>query len=220
LPRRALAPSVHFVGPLPITPNQAPIPPWAQDLDGSRKVVLVTQGTLTNDDFSELVLPTLEALENEPDIIVVVTTGGRPVETLRGPLPGNVRVAQYLSFEWVLPKIDAFVTNGGYGSVNQALSFGVPIVTAGTAADRGDVSARVAWSGVGVNLATNAPTAEALRPAVRSVLDDPKFRAQAALYAEEARGIDTRSEILRILRQQALTTRDEEVQARKSATRR
>ena len=216
LPRRALAPSVHFVGPLPITPNQAPIPPWAQDLDGSRKVVLVTQGTLTNDDVSELVLPTLEALENEPDVIVVVTTGGRPVETLGGPLPGNVRVAQYLPFEWVLPKIDAFVTNGGYGSVNQALSFGVPVVTAGTIADRGDVGARVAWSGVGVNLATNAPTAEALRPAVRSVLDDPTFRAQAALYAEEARGLDTRSEILRILRQQVLTTRDDEVQARKS----
>jgi MGT family glycosyltransferase len=216
LPRRALAPSVHFVGPLPITPNQAPIPPWAQDLDGSRKVVLVTQGTLTNDDFSELVLPTLEALKNEPDIIVVVTTGGRPVDTLRGAVPGNVRVAQYLPFEWVLPKIDAFVTNGGYGSVNQALSFGVPVVTAGTIADRGDVGARVAWSGVGVNLATNAPTAEALRPAVRSVLDDPTFRAQAALYAEEARGLDTRSEILRILRQQVLTTRDDEVQARKS----
>ena len=216
LPRRAQAPSVHFVGPLPITPNQAPIPPWAQDLDGSRKVVLVTQGTLTNDDFSELVLPTLEALKNEPDIIVVVTTGGRPVDTLRGAVPGNVRVAQYLPFEWVLPKIDAFVTNGGYGSVNQALSFGVPVVTAGTIADRGDVGARVAWSGVGVNLATNAPTAEALRPAVRSVLDDPTFRAQAALYAEEARGLDTRSEILRILRQQVLTTRDDEVQARKS----
>jgi MGT family glycosyltransferase len=220
LPRRQSVPSVHFVGPLPITPNQAPIPPWAQDLDGSRKVVLVTQGTLTNDDFSELVIPTLQALANEPDILVVVTTGGRPVETLAGPLPKNVRVAQYLPFEWVLSKIDAFVTNGGYGSVNQALSFGVPVVTAGTAADRGDVSARVAWSGVGVNLATNAPTAAALRPAVRSVLDDPKFRAQAAHYAGEARGIDTRSEILRILGQQVLATRDDAPQTRKAATRR
>jgi UDP:flavonoid glycosyltransferase YjiC (YdhE family) len=131
-----------------------------------------------------------------------------------------VRVAQYLPFEWVLSKIDAFVTNGGYGSVNQALSFGVPIVTAGTAADRGDVSARVAWSGVGVNLATNAPTAAALRPAVRSVLDNPKFRAQAALYAEEARGIDTRSEILRILQQQVPASRDDELQGRKAAARR
>jgi MGT family glycosyltransferase len=201
LPRRELASSVHFVGPLPITPNQAPIPDWSGDLDGSRKVVLVTQGTLTNDDFSQLVIPALEALENEPDVIVVVTTGGKPVETIGRALPKNVRVAQYLPFEWALSKIDAFVTNGGYGSVNQALTFGVPIVTAGTLADRGDVGVRVAWSGVGVNLATNAPTADALRPAIRSVLDDPKYRANAALFAEEARSIDTRSEVLRILQQ-------------------
>jgi len=78
----------------------------------------------------------------------------------------------------------------------------------------------VAWSGVGVNLATNAPTAAALRPAVRSVLDNPKFRAQAALYAEEARGIDTRSEILRILQQQVPASRDDELQGRKAAARR
>jgi len=220
LPRRQPTSSVHFVGPLPITPHQAPLPPWAQELDGSRKVVLVTQGTLTNDDFSELVLPTLEALANEPDIIVLVTMGGRPVESLRGPLPDNVRVAQYLPFEWVLSKIDAFVTNGGYGSVNQALSFGVPIVTAGTIADRGDVGARVAWSGVGVNLATNAPTAQALRPAIRAVLDDPKFRAQAALHAEQARGIDTESEILRILRQQVAMNYRGAPQTRRAAAKR
>src|SRR5258705_2831353 len=127
LPRRALAPSVHFVGPLPIPPNQAPIPPWAQDLDGSRKVVLVTQGTLTNDDVSELVLPTLEALENEPDVIVVVTTGGRPVETLGGPLPGNVRVAQHRAFEWVLPQMQPLVTNGRYCTVHPAMRFCVPV---------------------------------------------------------------------------------------------
>jgi UDP:flavonoid glycosyltransferase YjiC (YdhE family) len=47
----------------------------------------------------------------------------------------------------MLPKIDALVTNGGYGSVNQALSFGVPLVTAGTGEDKADVNARVAWSG-------------------------------------------------------------------------
>jgi UDP:flavonoid glycosyltransferase YjiC (YdhE family) len=219
LPRRHPVPSVHFVGPPPIISNQAPIPAWAQDLDGSRKVVLVSQGTLTNADFSELVLPTLQALANEPDIIVVVTTGGQPVETLAASLPGNVRVAQYLPFEWVLSKIDAFVTNGGYGSVNQALSFGVPIVTAGTFSDRGDVGVRVAWSGVGVNLATDAPTAAALRPAVRAVLDDPTFRAHAASYAEEAWGIDTRSEILRILRQLVSSSRGEVRQGRRAAGR-
>ncbi len=201
LPRQKPVPSVHFVGPLPITPNQAPIPDWRGDLDGSRKVVLVTQGTLTNDDFSQLVLPTLDALANEPDILVLVTTGGKPVETIGRPLPKNARVAQYLPFEWALSKIDAFVTNGGYGSLNQALSFGVPVVTAGTVADRGDVGVRVAWSGLGVNLATNTPTANELRPAIRSVLDDPKYRANAALFAKDTRELDTRSEVLRILQE-------------------
>ena len=200
-PRRDLPPSVRFVGPLPITPHQAAIPSWGDELDRSRKIVLVTQGTLTNDDFSELVLPTLQALGNEADIIVMVTTGGRPIETLRGPLPENVRVAEYLPFEWAMSKIDAFVTNGGYGSVNQALSFGVPVVTAGTIADRGDVGARVAWSGVGINLATNAPTPDALRLAVRRVLDEPTFREHAAAFASDALGIDTRSEVLQALKQ-------------------
>ncbi len=199
LPRRNLPASVHFVGPLPITPSQAPPPPWADELDGSRKVVLVTQGTLTNNDFSELVVPTLTALAHEPDVLVIVTTGGRSMDALPGPVPANARVASYLPFEWVLPRIDAFVTNGGYGSVNQALSFGVPLVTAGTAADRGDVSVRVAWAGVGINLATNAPTPAALRKAVRAVLDEPHYRLRAEALAEEIRSIDTRSEVLRII---------------------
>jgi UDP:flavonoid glycosyltransferase YjiC (YdhE family) len=32
----------------------------------------------------------------------------------------------YLPFEWLLPKVDVCVTNGGYGGVNRALSFGIP----------------------------------------------------------------------------------------------
>ncbi|WP_456639859.1 glycosyltransferase [Bradyrhizobium sp. USDA 10063] len=218
LPRRRLPGSVHFVGPLPITPNQAPVPSWAYELDGSRKVVLVTQGTLTNNDFSELMLPTLQALANEPDVLAIVTTGGRPIDVLGGPLPQNVRVAQYLPFEWALSKADAFVTNGGYGSVNQALSFGVPIVVAGTAGDRGDVSVRIAWSGVGVNLATNAPTAEQLRSAVRAVVDDPKYRERAASLAEDIRKIDAASEVRRILRQEISARSQEGLRA--TATRR
>ncbi|WP_454617803.1 nucleotide disphospho-sugar-binding domain-containing protein [Bradyrhizobium cenepequi] len=219
LPRRQLPRSVHFVGPLPITPNQAPVPSWAYELDGSRKVVLVTQGTLTNNDFSELILPTLEALAKEPDVLVIVTTGGRPIDAIGGPLPQNVRVAQYLPFEWALSKADAFVTNGGYGSVNQALSYGVPIVVAGTTGDRGDVSVRVAWSGVGVNLATNSPTAEQLRPAVRSVLDDPKYRERAASLAEDIRKMDTPSEVRWILRQQISVALEDGLRANLAARR-
>lgn len=196
---REFPPTVHFVGTPPIIPGQVPLPPWAHEFDGSRKVVLVTQGTVANHNFELLVAPALAALADEPDVMVVATAGGRPVEAIPGPVPSNARLASYLPFEWLLPRVDVLVTNGGYGSVNQAMSFGVPLVTAGMTEDKADVNARVAWSGVGINLATNEPTREALREAVRTVLDRPAYRLRAAQMADEFAGIDTRSEILRII---------------------
>jgi MGT family glycosyltransferase len=196
---RTLPPSVRFIGTPPIIPNQAPLPPWADELDGRRKVVLVTQGTVANHDFVLLVAPTLAALANEPDLLVIVTTGGRPVEAIPGPIPANARLATYLPFEWILSKADVFVTNGGYGSVNQAMSFGVPLITAGLTEDKADVNARVAWSGIGINLATNAPTPHVLRDAVRAVLDTGRYRARLSLVAEEFARIDTRAEILGVV---------------------
>jgi UDP:flavonoid glycosyltransferase YjiC (YdhE family) len=191
--------SVHFVGTPPIIPNQVPPPPWAHELDGSRNVVLVTQGTVANHNLNLLVGPTVAALANEPDMLVVATTGGRPLDAIPGPVPANARVSSYLPFEWLLPKVDVLVTNGGYGSVNQAMSFGIPLVTAGLTEDKADVNARVAWSGVGINLATNEPSREALRGAVRTVLDQPGYRLRARQMADEFAAIDTRSEILRIV---------------------
>jgi MGT family glycosyltransferase len=192
---------VHFVGTPPIIPGQAPLPPWAHELDGSRKVVLVTQGTVANHNFGLLIAPTLTALANEPDVLVVATTGGRPIDAIPVTVPSNARVASFLPFEWLLPRVDVLVTNGGYGSVNQAMSYGIPLVTAGMTEDKADVNARVAWSGVGLNLATNEPTQEALRTAVRTALDRPAYRMRASQMADEFARIDTRSEILSIIKQ-------------------
>ena len=198
---RQIPRSVHFVGAPPIIPGQAPLPPFAHELDGSRKVVLVTQGTVANHNFGLLIAPTLAALAHEPDVLAVATTGGRPVEAIPGAVPSNARVASFLPFEWLLPRVDVLVTNGGYGSVNQAMSFGVPLVTAGMTEDKADVNARVAWSGVGLNLATNEPTPEALRAAVRTVLDRPAYRMRASQMADEFARIDTRSEVPSIIKQ-------------------
>ena len=192
--------SVQFVGTLPILPNQAPLPPWAGELDGRRKVVLVSQGTVANHDFNRLVTPTLAALADQQDMLVVVTAGGRPVDTIPRPIPANARLASYLPFDWILSKADVFVTNGGYGGVNQAMSFGVPLVCAGLTEDRADVNARVGWSEVGINLETDSPTPQVLCDAVRTVLDTDRYRLRVSLIAEEFRRTDTSGEILRAVR--------------------
>jgi UDP:flavonoid glycosyltransferase YjiC (YdhE family) len=61
----------------------------------------------------------------------------------------------------------------------------------------------VAWSGVGIDLATNEPEPDALRRAVRDVLDKQDYRSRAQRMADEFGAIDTRSEILRTINELA-----------------
>lgn len=156
----------------------------------------MTQGTLANADFSELLEPTLQALEGRDDLLIVATTGGRSVEEIHCEIPANGRVATFLPFDVLLPKIDLLVTNGGYGSVSQALAAGVPIVSAGLTEDKAEVGARIEWSGVGLNLATNRPTVDALRWAVERVLTEQRFRERARVMARAFADLDPGREIL------------------------
>lgn len=195
----ALPAGVSFVGTLPAPKSTGPRPDWWSELDDGKPVVLVTQGTLANEDFSELVEPTLRALADRDDILVLATTGGRPVGSIRGPIPANARVAPFLPFDDLLPKVDVLVTNGGYGTVSLALAAGVPIVSAGVTEDKAEIGARVGWSGVGVNIAANAPTADALRAAIDGVLTEPGFRRRAGDLAAAFARHDAPREILAVI---------------------
>ncbi len=192
-PRRAMPPTVRFVGPLQLpvragTASDQGLPPWCADLDSPRPVVHVTQGTMANADLGRLLVPTLRGLARE-DVLVVASTGGRPVEQLvaayGGPLPDNVRVASFLPYDWLLPRTSVMVTNGGFGGVQQALAHGVPLVVAGSTEDKPEVAARVAWSGAGVNLRTGSPGPARVRRAVRRVLTLPAFRREAGRLERE-----------------------------------
>jgi UDP:flavonoid glycosyltransferase YjiC (YdhE family) len=144
---------------------------------------LVTQGTIANRDFSELVRPAIDALA-DLNVLVVVTTGGQSVDQL-GPLPSNVRATEYLPYDKLFPLLDVMVTNGGYGGVHYALAHSIPLVVAGGGEDKPEVAARIAWSGVGVNLHGGRPKPKAIRRAVRQVLDHSRYRVAAGLAAEQ-----------------------------------
>ena len=88
------------------------------------------------------------------------------------------------------------MTNAGYGSVLQSLTAGVPIVAAGKTEDKAEVAARIGWSGVGIDLATSAPTQAGLRGAIERVLTEPGFRHRARALSAAIVGMDTRREIV------------------------
>ncbi|MDQ0727556.1 glycosyltransferase [Microbacterium sp. W4I20] len=197
-PRSDLPATVHFAGPLPAPRSNAQVPEWWGDLDGTRPVVHVTQGTIANSDFGQLVQPTIHGLA-ESDALVVVSTGGRPVEALSGDLPANVRVAEYLPYDLLLPRTDVLVTNGGFGGVQQALTHGVPLVVAGQTEDKVEVAARIGWSGAGVNLRSNTPSSLRVRQAVDLVLSDRTYRANAQRIGSAMRSSDAWSSLDAVL---------------------
>jgi UDP:flavonoid glycosyltransferase YjiC (YdhE family) len=182
-PRSDLPAHVHFVGPVSRTqPSQGELPEWWGELDGSRPVVHVTQGTVANTDFAELIDPAMQGLAAD-DVLVVISTGGRDIPVR--DYPANVRIAPYLPYDRLLPLTDVYVTNGGYGGVHYAMEHGVPLVTAGRTEDKIEVTARVAWSGVGIDLHTDRPTPEQVRDAVRRVLAEPSFRERSAAIGRD-----------------------------------
>lgn len=185
-PRSDAPPHLHFVGPLSATGSQAPLPPWWDDIDGTRPVVHVTQGTVANTDYEQLIAPTLRALADD-DVLVAVTTGGRPLDTLPA-LPPNARAAAYLPYDQFLPRTDLFVTNGGYGGVQYALRYGVPIVATGGKEDKPEVGARIAWSGVGRRIRSETPRPSALRAAIHEVLHDARYRQASQRIAADLAG--------------------------------
>jgi UDP:flavonoid glycosyltransferase YjiC (YdhE family) len=182
-PRSDAPATLHFAGPLCATGSQAPLPEWWPDLDGPRPVVHVTQGTVANTDYAQVIAPTLRALADD-DVLVVVSTGGRPLDTLP-PLPANARAATYLPYDELLPRTAVYVTNGGYGGVQYALRHGVPVVATGGKEDKPEIGARVAWSGVGRRIRSERPTPRALRRDILAVLNQPRYRQASGLIAAD-----------------------------------
>lgn len=183
-PRSDLPSSVQFTGTLPprAIDHRAPPAVVRERMANARVVVHVTQGTWDNGDLTRLVAPTLTALADRDDVYVVASTGGAPVPP-EIVVPGNAYIAEYLPYSWLLPRIDVMVTNGGYGGVQHALANGVPLVVAGRTADKPEVAARVAHTGVGIDLATDRPSPDTVRVAIDRIDGDPGFATAAGRMA-------------------------------------
>ena len=179
-PRRRQPPKLRFVGQLrPYGTRSAASPPQLASVGGDRRVVLISQGTIDNEDPGKLIVPALEGLIPSRALLIV-GTGHKNTEELRRRFPQeHVVIEDYVDFDAVLARADVFVCNGGHGSVLLSLSNGVPVVGAGVREGKNDINARIEHFGVGVNLRTETPTAPQVARAVDRVLAEPSFRRRA-----------------------------------------
>lgn len=203
-PNRSLPSNVRFVGPFNLTTSAAdfPLPSWWGELETAKRVVLVTQGTLANENFSQLMIPAIEALADK-DVLVVATTGNREVTNLPTNLPKNVRVEKFIPYSLLMPHLDAMITNAGYGGVHYAIQNGVPLIVWGKSEDKSEVSARVDWSGVGISLRSKQVVAADVSRAIDQLFDNPSYKTRATQLQQEMAGYDSYALSLQCLEEMA-----------------
>ena len=217
-PRSDLAPSIRFAGALPhrgLDPKYV-YPDWWGEITanaalphgapGKKAVVPMAQGTIATN-YTELILPALAGLAHRDDIIVIAILGIKGAELPEGhTVPANAKVVDYLPYDAVLAYADVFVTNGGYGGMTHCIINGVPMVVGGITEDKVEVTARVEYAGLGVNLKTQTPTPEAIAAAVDKVLGNPAYKKRALRLRQENEDLDSLSIIEKQIR--AFSTKD------------
>ncbi len=204
-PRSDLPSQIHFIGPLlsPPPPEFTP-PAWWDELALGKPVIHVTQGTVSTNS-TDLLVPTLQALEHE-DVLVVATTGGAAIDTLKlTPLPANARIEPFIPHAHLLPHVDVMITNGGYNGVQMALANGVPLVVAGQTEEKPEIAARVEWAKVGINLRTRTPSLKQIKDAVKTLLANSSYRTRTKHFQTKMQQYNAPALAVTLLEQLAST---------------
>lgn len=157
------------------------LPVWLASPAPVRPRIAVTLGTV-NAHRVDLFRPIIDGLA-ELDVEVVVGLGADP-ETL-GPVPGNVRVSQYIPMSLLLPHSAVVIHHGGSGTTLAGLAAGTPMATVPITADQPKNAAQAVQAGVSVTLDATRLDAGDVRVAVERLLTEPSFAERARAVAAE-----------------------------------
>jgi MGT family glycosyltransferase len=187
--------NVRYVGPILDDPAWAEpwVPPWGDEPD---KPLVLVGFTSNYQDQGPQLRRVVEALSSLP--VRGVVTLGQMLGADEVPPTDDVAVVRSAPHGRILPHADVVVTHCGHGTTLKALAAGVPMVCIPMGRDQNDTAARVVHHGAGVRLRPTA-SPERIGAAVRDVLADPRYRANArrlaTAIADERRSVDVVGEI-------------------------
>jgi len=174
-PRNNLPKNLRFIGPVIISPkSNYKKPHWWSEIKKGLPVILINQGTVAKN-YTDLIIPSIEALKDEKMIILAVPVKNGEIKDL----PENVYTEKYIPFGNILPHVDLMISNGGFGGTQNALAHGIPIVIAGATEDKMEVAARLEYSGAGINLRKQKPSPKKIKKAVKEILSNPVYKQRA-----------------------------------------
>ncbi|MFH8982255.1 macrolide family glycosyltransferase [Streptomyces varsoviensis] len=154
------------------------------------KVLLISLGS-TFTDLPDFYRECVKAFGDLPGWHVVLQVGKHVDAADLVPegaaMPANIEVHHWVPQVAVLAQADAFITHAGAGGSREGLASGVPMVAVPQAVDQFGNAAVLEELGVARHVPNEEATAERLREAVLSLVDDPAVAARCAeLKAELA----------------------------------
>ena len=132
----------------------------------------------------------LNALATLP--IEVVLTTGPAVEAATLTAPANATVSSYVPHADLMPRVDLVVGHGGHATTLLALAHDLPLVILpmNPSFDQPIIAKAVERVGAGVALPKTA-SESAIRDAVETLLGEGTYRAAAAVFGAQIRGVDS-----------------------------
>jgi UDP:flavonoid glycosyltransferase YjiC (YdhE family) len=187
---------VHVTGPVVWEP-----PAEAVELpSGDEPLVLIAPST-SQDREERLLRAALDGLARLPVRVLAARNRhpGRPGAAWRQPVPSNARLVDWVSYSQVMPATDVVVCHGGHGTLARALAAGATVVSVPASGDMAENGVRAQWAGAGLNLPFRFLSPAALRWAVQTVLEQPRFAARARELSAWAAGNDGAANVAALL---------------------
>jgi UDP:flavonoid glycosyltransferase YjiC (YdhE family) len=134
----------------------------------------------------------MHALQSHPDILAIAVLGQRDTILPSGrEVLANVRVIDTSHSTSYCPAAQYIVVNSGYGGVQHAIGYGMPLYITSWLEEKLDAATRAELAGIAVNLRTGRPNEEALDGAVEEVLKNPQYKERAMDMKEKTVKSDT-----------------------------
>jgi UDP:flavonoid glycosyltransferase YjiC (YdhE family) len=150
------------------------------------------------DFFGRLCRAVLDAVADLP-LRILFTIGDQSDPEALGPLPRSVHVERWVPQADVMPHAAAMVGHGGSGSTLMAMAAGVPLAVVPLFADQPYNARRIAQIGAGIALEGGVEAVSEVPRAIRTLLDEPRYEAQARRVAAEVAALPPVDDAVRLL---------------------
>jgi UDP:flavonoid glycosyltransferase YjiC (YdhE family) len=178
---------LHYTGPF-VDPAQRPAVDFPWDWLDGRPLVYASLGTLQNG--SESIFRTIAEACAGLHVQLVISLGGGLDQTRLGVLPGDPLVVRYAPQLEILKRAAAVITHAGLNTVLESLAEGVPLVALPLGNDQPGVASRVQARGAAVVIPQQKLTANKLRGALQTVLENPAYRDSARSLQASIQQVD------------------------------